>query len=229
MRPQVDRLSKVRLIALCTVIGVFAAFLATGTTWGGGRAHTSTTGQCIVCHDTVLPSNLSVDLTAIHEVSWIVPIKTGCLICHSSARGGKTTLYSYLPRSFDCIKCHNLSGAPVDYHMDIDTKHTSAEEACMKCHSTGIFLGSLIASLTLLHQDLPQTVTCPTAVSTTTDDIYCYCLECHVNPAIIPTLPDNPNCTSCHEAVKYNATLNQCPHDGITSHTVCIDCHIKCP
>lgn len=235
--PQVDRLSKGKLIALCTVVGMFVVFLAIGTTWGGGggKVHTSPTGQCTVCHGT--------SLTTIHQVSWTYPDdRTGCYVCHPS---GRRTLYAGLVSSFDCIKCHTLIGVPVAYHMDMDTKHTSTEEACMKCHSTGTIAEIPIAPLPEGHQGigeevhLPLTVDCPTAVATIVDDIHCYCLECHKNPVRIPTLPDNANCTSCHEAGEYNAKSNQCFHDSVlkaleeagidvTSHTTCTICHIKC-
>jgi predicted CXXCH cytochrome family protein len=244
MIPQVDRLTKGRKIALCTIMAVFAAFLVAGTTWGrggggddgggGGRVHTSTTEQCTACHGS--------SLTTIHQESWSTS-RTGCYICHPT---GRRDLYDYLAgASFDCLSCHTLSGTPVDYHMNMDSKHTSTEAVCMGCHSTGTFAQIPIASLPQVHQGLgedqhlPLTVDCPGAVPDIEHGIYCYCLECHVNPGRIPTLPDNANCTSCHEAGEYNAKLNQCSHEDIlkaleeagidvTKHTVCINCHVPC-
>jgi hypothetical protein len=127
----------------------------------------------------------------------------------------------------------------------MDSRHTSTEAVCMKCHSTGIFAETPIAPLPEVHQGLGEeghlllTVDCPSAVSDIEDDIYCYCLECHVNSVRIPTLPDNADCTSCHEAGGYNAKLNQCFHEDIlkalevagidvTTHAVCSTCHIPC-
>ncbi len=232
MIPQVDRLTKGRKIVLCTIIAVFAAFLVAGTTWsrggggggddggGGGRVHTSTTGQCAACHGT--------SLTAIHQESWSTS-RTGCYICHPT---GRRDLYDYLAgASFNCLSCHALSGTPVDYHMNMDTKHISVETeaVCMVCHGTGIIPEIPSASLPEVHQGLDVTIGCPSAVAEIEDDIYCYCLECHANPGRIPTLPDNANCTSCHEAESYSPPANVCPHDGVTSHEMCTDCHIPCP
>lgn len=234
MTPQVDSFTKGRKIALCTIIAAFAAFLVVGTTWGkygdgggGGKAHTSPTGQCTVCHDT--------NLQTIHQ--------EGCSICHT---GRSRALYDYLAgASFDCLSCHDLSGTPVDYHMNMDTKHTSTEAFCMKCHSTGIFAEIPIAPLPEVHEGLgevdhlPLTVDCLDAVAEIEDDIYCYCLECHVNPARIETLPANANCTNCHEEGWYNAKLNGCFHEDIlkaleeagidvNAHTMCTVCHVPC-
>ena len=128
----------------------------------------------------------------------------GCSTCHaSSGRRGRTGgLYDYLAgATFDCFTCHTESGEPVAYHMDMDTKHASTEAFCTKCHPT---------DLPQVHEGLSDS----------------YCLACHVNPDI--ELPDNANCTSCHE--EFNPTLNQCIHgDDIESHGGCINCHLPCP
>jgi hypothetical protein len=46
-----------------------------------------------------------------------------------------------------------------------------------------------------------------------------------MNPDI--ELPDNADCTSCHEDY-IDPTLNQCVHDDVTSHEECINCHVPC-
>lgn len=243
MIPQVDRLTKGRKVALCSIIAIFATFLVAGTTWsrgpgpggggggGGGGGHTSTTGQCTACHGT--------SLKTIHQESWSTD-NTGCYICHPSGHGVR---YDYLAGgSSDCLSCHALEPSeevPVDYHMDMDLKHTSTEAVCLRCHSTGTIGEIPIASLPQVHQGLgeedhlPLTVVCPSAVPD------CYCLECHVNPGRIPTLPDNADCTSCHEPGWYNAKSNECSHEDILkaleeagidvgTHALCINCHVPC-
>lgn len=144
------------------------------------------------------------ECTVCHCSSLTTMHTDGCSTCHaSSGRRGKTGgLYDYLAgATFDCLSCHTpeVVGA---YHMDMDEKHASTEAFCTQCHPT----------------DLPQ-------VHEGLDDPYC--LACHKNPDRVPTLPDNANCTSCHE--DYNPTLNQCIHgDDIESHDDCIRCHVKC-
>ena len=126
--------------------------------------------------------------------------RTGCYICHPTGRRG---LYAGLPSTFDCLGCHTESGVPADYHMNMVAKHTCTEAFCTQCHMT---------DLPQAHEGLAES----------------RCLACHVDLGV--PLPDNANCTSCHEVVDYNPTLNQCIHgDDIESHGDCINCHLPCP
>ncbi len=120
--------------------------------------------------------------------------------CYICHPTGRRGLYDYLAKSYDCLSCHTPSGEPVAYHMNMDTKHTSTEAFCTQCHLT---------NLPTVHEDQED-----------------YCLLCHKNPDI--ELPDNADCTSCHAPESYNPTLNQCVHDGVTSHTQCTNCHLTC-
>jgi hypothetical protein len=234
MTLQVERFTKGRKIALCIIIVLFAAFLVVGTTWivggrggggdgGDGKQHTSLTGECTVCH--------GADLKAIHQESWSDD-RTGCDICHIPP--GKKDLYIG-GASFDCRSCHALepSEDKVDYHMEMGIKHTPEgtffTENCEICHGTSGSLPEVHEGLGLVGH-LPLTVDCPVDVADIEDDIYCYCLECHKNPDRIPVLPDNAECTSCHDdAASYDPTSNQCHHDNVDSHDDCADCHIQCP
>lgn len=225
---------KGRKIVLCTIIAVFLLFLVTDTTSARRSSrHTSPTGQCTVCHGT--------NLQTMHQESWSTDL-TDCKICHYSTRRGR--LYDdYAGASFNCLSCHTPSGLPVDYHMNMDSRHVSTEAACMECHSTGIFAGTPIAPLPDLHQGIgeeghfPLTVAYNPDVEEIDDDIFSYCLECHKNPQRIVTLPDNADCTSCHES-GYNAKLNQGFHTAILEalstagiafdiHTLCLNCHLE--
>jgi hypothetical protein len=127
-----DFVSEVWKIGLRIMVAGVVTFSAMGAnseaTGAKGKAHVSSTEQCILCHGT--------DLTVIHQEPLSSDL-TGCFICHrtggAGGMGGRPLWEDLEGATFDCLSCH----AAEDYDATLnDCQHDDVISSyeCLNCH-----------------------------------------------------------------------------------------------